>query len=99
MNLQTILPFVFPVVVIIAVIAAAASAHKQAAVSAPPMEIWARVVRIRPSKSGDTLCDVTFADAAEQKFTLQAAAVSCDSLREGAVGSLCYQGTRFISFQ
>ena len=101
MNPASLIPFILPLLIFAALFAAVLFSHKQIANNGvPSMQMWARVISIKPAASPDApFCTVTFADAAAQKFTLQVSAAICGSLIENDIGSLHFQGTRFISFE
>ena len=96
-NWLSLIPFLTPLLIIIVIVASVIRSEKNtSAEMIPPMQIWAQLIRIEPVDG--TLCRVTFEDAACKRFTLDMPVSGCDALKEGSTGSLCYQGTVFISF-
>ena len=102
--LTEVIPVVVPVLLFTALIVSALrkspkSSQYNNLINVPQMQIWAQIIRIAPLPDSETECTVTFADAANQRFTLHVPAAVCDTLTEGDIGSLIYQGTQFIAFQ
>ena len=95
-----LIPYMIPVIFVIAIIAGVILNRKKIEQhGAPVMQIWAQIIRIAPMPGTGEGCMVTFADAADSRFPMQIPPEFCDPLTEGAVGSLTYQGERFISFR
>ena len=96
-----LLPYLFLLLVIVLLIAAAVSNAKKAnSTAAPQMQIWARIIRIAPMQepNSEEFCEITFEDAACKRFVLTVPSEICNTVTEGSIGSLCYQGRTFFSF-